>query len=140
MASTAETTTRRAGGRVLPALGWLLRRPSLALGGALVGLIVLAAILAPVISPADPYAQNLANGLKPPSWAHPFGTDQFGRDTLSRVLWGAQISLLEVLVGVGPRRGARGGCSRGLRSVPAQSDCAPDDAQGDRVVEELAGA
>lgn len=90
-----------AGGRFGRTLRWLLRRPSLTLGGLLVALIILAAILAPVISPANPYAQDLGNALKPPSWEHPFGTDQFGRDTLSRVLWGAQISLLEVLVGVG---------------------------------------
>jgi len=82
-------------------LRWLARRPSLALGGGLVLLIILAAIFAPLISPSDPYIQNLGNALKPPSWENPFGTDQFGRDTLSRVLYGAQISLLEVLVGVG---------------------------------------
>ncbi len=87
--------------RLSRAWRWLARRPSLTLGGALVLVIILAAILAPLISPADPYQQNLGNALKPPSWANPFGTDQFGRDTLSRVLYGAQISLLEVLVGVG---------------------------------------
>jgi ABC-type dipeptide/oligopeptide/nickel transport system permease subunit len=101
MATDTETIEKGQGGRVAHRVRWLSRRPSLTLGGALVLLIVLAAILAPFISPADPYAQNLANALKPPSWDNPFGTDQFGRDTLSRVLWGAQISLLEVLVGVG---------------------------------------
>jgi len=80
---------------------WFARRPNLTLGGALVGVIILAAILAPVLGLPDPYAQDLANGLKAPSWDHPFGTDQFGRDTFSRVMYGAQISLLEVLVGVG---------------------------------------
>jgi ABC-type dipeptide/oligopeptide/nickel transport system permease subunit len=100
---TAETHSlaARRPNRLAYWLRWFARRPSLTIGAVLVLLIVLAAILAPVISPADPYAQNLMNALQPPSWAHPFGTDQFGRDTLSRVLWGAQISLLEVLIGVG---------------------------------------
>jgi ABC-type dipeptide/oligopeptide/nickel transport system permease subunit len=96
-----DATTPAPRGGMSRRVRWLMRRPSLSIGGALVLVIILAAILAPLISPADPYAQNLGNALQPPSWAHPFGTDQFGRDTLSRVLWGAQISLLEVLVGVG---------------------------------------
>jgi ABC-type dipeptide/oligopeptide/nickel transport system permease subunit len=101
MATDTQALASRRRSRFGSWLRWFARRPSLTLGGLLVLLIVLAAILAPVISPADPYAQNLMNALQPPSWVHPFGTDQFGRDTLSRVLWGAQISLLEVLIGVG---------------------------------------
>lgn len=101
MATEIETLAERKPGRLAYWFGWFMRRPSLTLGGLLVLVIILAAILAPAISPADPYAQDLGNALKPPSWENPFGTDQFGRDTLSRVLWGAQISLLEVLVGVG---------------------------------------
>ncbi|MGV3490171.1 MAG: ABC transporter permease [Devosia sp.] len=101
MATDVQTLADKKPSRLGYWLRWFMRRPSLTLGGLLVLVIILAAILAPVISPADPYAQNLMNALRPPSWEHPFGTDQFGRDTLSRVLWGAQISLLEVLVGVG---------------------------------------
>jgi glutathione transport system permease protein len=101
MATDTATIAEKKPGRFGYWLRWFIRRPSLTLGGLLVLVIILAAILAPVISPADPYAQNLMNALKPPSWENPFGTDQFGRDTLSRVLWGAQISLLEVLIGVG---------------------------------------
>ena len=48
---------------------------------------------------ADPTAQNLALGATPPSAAHGFGTDELGRDTLARVLWGGRISLLVGLVG-----------------------------------------
>jgi peptide/nickel transport system permease protein len=63
-------------------------------------LIVLAALLAPLISPHDPYAQDLTKRLVPPiwfepgQWAHPLGTDNLGRDYLSRMLHGARISLL----------------------------------------------
>ena len=58
------------------------------------------AVLAPLISPHDPYDQDLARRLIPPIWydkgvwAHPFGTDQLGRDYLSRLIYGSQIALL----------------------------------------------
>ncbi|SNS99965.1 MULTISPECIES: ABC transporter permease [unclassified Azospirillum] len=80
---------------------WLSRRRSIFIGGLLVGLVLLAAILAPLLSPADPYEQVLSDALLPPSWDHPFGTDDNGRDLLARVLYGARLSLLEVVVGVG---------------------------------------
>ena len=56
-------------------------------------LIVLVAIFGPIVYDVDPRLQTLANRLQPPSWEHPFGTDQFGRDVLSRILHGARISL-----------------------------------------------
>jgi len=67
-------------------------------GGLVVGLVlvvamVLAALLAPWIAPYDPDAQDVLLKLEPPSPEHWFGTDAFGRDVLSRVIWGAQISL-----------------------------------------------
>jgi len=58
------------------------------------------AIFAPVLAPHDPLGQDLANRYIPPvwdakgSWEHPFGTDKFGRDYLSRIMYGARISLL----------------------------------------------
>jgi len=62
--------------------------------------IVLIALLAPVLPGlADPAAQDLKLGATPPSAAHAFGTDELGRDTLSRVIWGGRISLLVGLVG-----------------------------------------
>lgn len=70
------------------------------IGAGLLAIIVALALLAPLIAPHDPYAQNLAVRTVPPvwsergSWAHPLGTDQLGRDYLSRVLYGARISLL----------------------------------------------
>ncbi len=57
-------------------------------------LVVVAAILAPWIAPHDPLEQDVLNRLKPPSAAFWLGTDNFGRDTLSRLLYGAQISLI----------------------------------------------
>ena len=83
------------------ALRWMAVHRSIALGGFLVGLIVLAAILAPLIASVDPYAQDLLATMEPPSWAHPFGTDDNGRDIFARVLYGARISLLEVVLSVG---------------------------------------
>lgn len=56
--------------------------------------LVLAALLAPWIAPADPAAQNLPARLQGPSHAHWMGTDELGRDTLSRTLYGARVSLL----------------------------------------------
>ena len=55
--------------------------------------IIAIAIVGPFLYDVDPRLQSLANRLQPPSWEHPFGTDQFGRDVLSRMLHGARISL-----------------------------------------------
>jgi peptide/nickel transport system permease protein len=63
--------------------------------GLAIFLIVIAlAILAPVLAPFDPTDQNILEKLRPPSAEHWLGTDSFGRDTLSRVLYGARISLV----------------------------------------------
>lgn len=61
----------------------------------LLGIVVLAAVFAPVVAPYDPIAQPDIVALKnlPPSFAHPFGTDPFSRDVLSRVIYGARVSL-----------------------------------------------
>ena len=61
-------------------------------------LICLAAILAPLVAPYDPTQIKLSAKLKPPSLEHLLGTDHFGRDMLSRLIWGARVSLM---VGVG---------------------------------------
>ncbi len=58
------------------------------------GAIVAMAVLAPLISPYDPIEQDIIARLQPPSAEHWFGTDMFGRDVLSRVIWGSQISLI----------------------------------------------
>jgi peptide/nickel transport system permease protein len=69
------------------------RSGGLAIGLVLVAVIALLALLAPWISPHDPDAQDVLMKLEPPSAEHWFGTDEFGRDVLSRVIWGARVSL-----------------------------------------------
>jgi peptide/nickel transport system permease protein len=73
---------------------------SLVIGTVLLGVVVLIAALAPLLAPSDPYAQDLTRRLIPPiwyekgTWDHPLGTDNLGRDYLSRTLYGARISLI----------------------------------------------
>jgi len=62
-------------------------------GGALLLLLATGALLAPAIAPDDPLRQDLAHHLEAPSLAHPLGTDRLGRDVLSRLLYGARLSL-----------------------------------------------
>ena len=62
-------------------------------GAVLVCAFVLVAALAPLLSPYDPVSADFANVLSPPTRAHPFGTDDIGRDILSRVVYGSRISL-----------------------------------------------
>ena len=64
-------------------------------------LVVVLALLAPWIAPYDPLNQNILERLKPPSAEHWLGTDYYGRDTLSRLLWGARISLVIGLLAIG---------------------------------------
>jgi peptide/nickel transport system permease protein len=74
-------------------LGRLMRHQSFAIGTALFATIALLAALAGVIAPHDPNHNDYASILMPPSAEHRFGTDGFGRDILSRVLYGARVSL-----------------------------------------------
>ncbi len=73
------------------------RLPLISLG--IIAAFVLVAILAPLLSPADPHDQSLRNRFKPPvweeggSWKYPLGTDRLGRDMLSRIIWGSRVSL-----------------------------------------------
>src|SRR6516165_9964350 len=90
---------------VLKNAAWQLWRNRLAtVGAAMVLLLLLVAVLAPAIARYDPVQQNYREMLQGPSAAHYFGTDKFGRDIWSRVVWGAQrsviISLLAVTVGM----------------------------------------
>ncbi len=78
------------------------RRNQLALaGGVVVIALTLAALLAPVIAPYDPAAYDVKQILLPPGVAHWLGTDQIGRDVLSRMLYGARISMAVGFVSVG---------------------------------------
>lgn len=81
-------------------------RAGLALGAVLAGAAVLAAALSFVWLPHDPGAMAIAEKLRPPSLAHPFGTDHFGRDILAMVMVGARTSLAVAAVAVGIGMGA----------------------------------
>ena len=99
--------TKAHGLRPVPAYGWLrsavsqLWRDRVAfLGLAVICCTALAAILAPLLSPTDPIKNRLFDRLTPPMWVsggtidYPLGTDTLGRDVLSRLLYGARISLI----------------------------------------------
>ncbi|MBJ7222248.1 MULTISPECIES: ABC transporter permease [unclassified Brenneria] len=87
-------------------LGSILGHHSMMIGLTILAVIVLAAVLAPLISPHDPYAQDVSRRLIPPvwhekgSWEHILGTDKLGRDYLSRLLFGARVSLTIGVVSV----------------------------------------
>lgn len=66
---------------------------SLKLGASIILLIVLAGLFAPYVAPYDPFYQDFAAALQPPSWDHPFGTDMVGRDVFSRVIYGIRIDM-----------------------------------------------
>lgn len=78
----------------------LRRRSTLVIGLGLLGAFVFVALAAPLVAPYDPIAQNAAVRLQGPSLAHPLGTDNFGRDILSRVIWGTRIDLQIAIIGV----------------------------------------
>jgi len=69
------------------------RTPSFVAGVSILGTIILLALLAPVVSWHDPVQQNLLNILQGPSWSHPLGTDELGRDEWARILYGARTDL-----------------------------------------------
>lgn len=79
-----------------------LLKHRLAVAGLIVFLaLVVVSVAAPVLAPYDPNANDYSIKLQPPTQAHPFGTDDFGRDILSRILWGGQRSLSVGIVAVG---------------------------------------
>ena len=71
----------------------LRRQPLAAVGALLLAIFVLAGVGAPWLAPANPAAIDLPHRLEGPTAAHPAGTDELGRDTLSRLMWGARLSL-----------------------------------------------
>lgn len=102
-------TSRRA------AFWWFVRRKPLgALGGFLIILMIVVAILAPVLATHDPYKINSAVILIGPNNEYLLGTDEYGRDLLSRIIWGSRISLYVGLLAVG--LGTTTGASLGLIS------------------------
>ena len=93
------------------------------IGAAIVALFVLIAAAAPLVSPYDPLATDWGAILQPPSSAHLLGTDDLGRDVLSRLIWGAQTSLIAGLVAVliamvvGVPLGIVAGCTGGWTDI-----------------------
>lgn len=111
------------GGSLTPIRWWHGRRAALFAAG-LLALVAGTALLAPALAPYHPLKMNPTESLSPPGRAHPMGTDQFGRDILSRAIHGARLSLLTGLVavaigatfgvGLGLVAGLRGGWPDGL--------------------------
>ncbi|MGG8468925.1 MULTISPECIES: ABC transporter permease [Rahnella] len=87
--------------RTLRFFRWLWRHPAVSIGGFIVSLIVLMGVFAPLIARHDPYAQDLIDTLLSPGADHWFGTDDYGRDIFARVIYGARISIIEVVLSVG---------------------------------------
>ena len=79
----------------------LLRNRGAVIGMVILGLLTLMAIFAPLIAPDEPNFMVPTDALAPPSLEHLFGTDQFGRDILSRIIYGARLSLQVGFVAVG---------------------------------------
>jgi peptide/nickel transport system permease protein len=79
----------------------LLRRKGAVIGLAVIVTFVVLALFAPLIAPYDPIASSWSLVRKPPSSAHWFGTDDLGRDVLSRVIYGARASLMAGVISVG---------------------------------------
>jgi peptide/nickel transport system permease protein len=84
--------------QALALLRKLLRNRLTAMGIAVIVLLVLLALLAPWLAPTDPLHQDLSRALLPPGPDHWFGTDEFGRDVLSRLLHGTRITLFVVVL------------------------------------------
>jgi len=94
-AQPGATSQRQRGGQSATqrTLRRLLRQPRGVFGLTVLGLMVIAAIFAPQLTPYDPLRIAAGRPLSPPMLAHPFGTDDLGRDVLARILYGARISL-----------------------------------------------
>jgi len=89
-------------------------------GFVVVTLFIITAIFAPLIAPYDPYAQDLDNVMAKPNWDHLLGTDTVGRDTMSRIIYGARTSLmvgvvaLSLAAGIGMSLGLAAGYFGGI--------------------------
>ena len=106
--------------QVQPLWALLLKRPQFVVTASILLLLTLAVIFAPLLAPHPPLAQNLMNPLSGPTPTHPLGTDNLGRDVLSRMLFGGRVTLagvVQALVAfllVGTTLGLAAGMSRGV--------------------------
>jgi peptide/nickel transport system permease protein len=83
------------------ALSRALRRTGARIGLVIAAVFLLLTVAAPWIAPYDPYDQDLSSALSPPSSEHLFGADQYGRDILSRVIYGTRTALIAIVVADG---------------------------------------
>src|SRR5213594_4148441 len=97
--ATSQRATKRR--RVQALWNLMKRKPLGAAAASIILLIVFTAIFADVLAPYDPLFTHPEIRLAPPSWQHPFGTDDIGRDVFSRIIYGARISLWVGLLAVG---------------------------------------
>lgn len=95
LSRTSETGRERG---LIRAVHPYLRNPLSVFGFAIIGLMVVTGVFAPLIAPHDPRAIDLRAQFEAPSWSHPFGTDSAGSDILSRIIFGSRYALLSGLV------------------------------------------
>ena len=110
--ASAQQSTKRAGGTLANRASWRQQSRFVQffralfstfpgrVGGAIILLMTIVALAAPLIAPYEPNEMNIPNRLSPPSTEHFFGTDETGRDVFSRVLYGSRISLRVGLIAV----------------------------------------
>ena len=99
--TTVPIAMRRVGDdRVGSILYFLRRNPRMIIGGAIVLAWVIVAVFAPWLAPYNPKTVTVLDALQPPNLTHWLGTDDLGRDVLSRVMWGSRISLLVGVISV----------------------------------------
>lgn len=79
----------------------LFRNPGSRIGAIILLLLIIIAIFAPLIAPFDPLQMGAGKNLQPPSTAHWFGTDEFGRDLFSRIIYGSRLTLMIGVIAVG---------------------------------------
>lgn len=79
----------------------LFRSPGAKIGAIILLLLLVIAIFAPLIAPFDPLQMSVGKNLQPPSTKHWFGTDEFGRDLFSRIIYGSRLTLMIGLIAVG---------------------------------------
>ncbi|MGI2034406.1 ABC transporter permease [Rhizobium panacihumi] len=84
--------------RLLSVIRELLGNPSSGFGLIVISILLLTALVAPLLAPYDPNVVNLNNVLQPPNATHWFGTDELGRDIMSRIIYGTRISLTIITI------------------------------------------
>jgi len=88
-----QSELRPSRGRFSQFIRQIVRNRAGMIGLAIIVLVALVAIFAPLVAPYDPYEINRLDRLQGPSWTHPLGTDELGRDLFSRIVYGARISM-----------------------------------------------